>query len=147
MDCSLPGSSVRGILQARVLEWVAVSFSRRSSQPRDRTRVSRIAGRRLMVLAGNFALEGFDFKRWVHWLGSPQKEQEALQFSSVQSLSCVRLCDPMGCSKPGFPVHHQFPELAQTHVCCVGNGIQPSHPLLFPSPPAFYLSQHQGLFQ
>ena len=84
MVYSLPGSSVRGILQARVLEWVAVSFSRRSSQPRDRTRVSHIAGRRLVVLAGNFALEGFDFKRWVRWLGSPQEEQEALQFSSVQ---------------------------------------------------------------
>ena len=49
MDCSLPGSSIRGILQARVLEWVAVSFSRRSSQPRDRTRVSRIAGRRFTI--------------------------------------------------------------------------------------------------
>ena len=46
MDCSLPGYSVCGILQARVLEWVAFSFSRRSSQPRDRTQVSRIAGRR-----------------------------------------------------------------------------------------------------
>ena len=45
MDCSLPGSSIHGILQARVLEWVAVCFSRRSSQPRDQTRVSRIAGR------------------------------------------------------------------------------------------------------
>ena len=45
MDCSLPGSSVRGILQARVLEWIAISFSRRSSRPRDQTRVSRIAGR------------------------------------------------------------------------------------------------------
>ena len=49
MDCSLPGSSVRGILQARVLEWVAIFFSRRSSQPRDQTRVSRIAGRRLTI--------------------------------------------------------------------------------------------------
>ena len=45
MDCSLPGSSVHGILQARVLEWVAISFSRGSSQPRDRTQVSRIGGR------------------------------------------------------------------------------------------------------
>ena len=51
MDCSLPGSSIRGILQARVLEWVAVSFSRRSFQPRDRTRVSRIAGRRFNLWA------------------------------------------------------------------------------------------------
>ena len=45
MDCNLPGSSIRGILQARVLEWVAISFPRRSSQPRDRTWVSHIAGR------------------------------------------------------------------------------------------------------
>ena len=53
-----------------------------------------------------------------------------LAFSSVQSLSCVRLCDPMDCSMPGFPVHHQFPELTQTHVHRVSDAIQPSHPLL-----------------
>ena len=47
----------------------------------------------------------------------------------------------------GFPVHHQLPELAQTHVHQVGVAIQPSHPLSSPSPPAFNLSQHQGLFQ
>ena len=51
MDCSLPGSSVHGIFQARVLEWVAISFSRESSQPRDWTRVSHIAGRRFIVWA------------------------------------------------------------------------------------------------
>ena len=51
MDCSLPGSSIYGIFQARVLEWVAIAFSRKSSQPRDRTRVSRIAGRRFTVWA------------------------------------------------------------------------------------------------
>ena len=52
----------------------------------------------------------------------------------------------MDCSTPGFPVH-QLPELAQTHVHWVGDATQPSHPLLFPSPPAFNLSQHQGLVQ
>ena len=67
-------------------------------------------------------------------------------FSSVQSLSHVTLCNPMHCSTPGFPVHHQLPELAQTHVHRVGDAIQPSHPLLSPSSPAFNLSQHQGLF-
>ena len=66
---------------------------------------------------------------------------------SVQSLNGVWLCDPMDCSMPGFPVHHQLQELAQTHVHWVGDAIQPSHPLLLPSPPAFNLSQHQGLFQ
>ena len=60
---------------------------------------------------------------------------------SVQSLSCVwLLCDPVDCSTPGFPVHHQLPELAQTHVHQVGDAIQPSHPLSSPSPPAFNLS-------
>ena len=53
----------------------------------------------------------------------------------------------MGCSSPGCPVHHQLLELAQTHVHRVGDAIQPSHPLLSPSRPAFNLSQHQGLFQ
>ena len=53
----------------------------------------------------------------------------------------------MDCSTPGLPVHQQRPELAQTHVHRVGDAIQPSHPLLFPSPPAFNLSQYQGPFQ
>ena len=60
--------------------------------------------------------------------------------------SCLTLCDPMDCGMPGFPVHHQFPELAHIHVHRVGDAIQPSHPLLSPSPPPFNLSQHQGLF-
>ena len=53
----------------------------------------------------------------------------------------------MGCSTPGFPVHHQLPELAQTQVYRVGDAIQPSHPLFSPSPPALNLFQHQGLLQ
>ena len=53
----------------------------------------------------------------------------------------------MDCSTPGLPVHHQLPELIQTHVNWGSNTIQPSHPLLSPSPPTFNLSQHQGLFQ
>ena len=69
----------------------------------------------------------------------------SVQFSSVAQ-SCPTLCDPMDCSTPGFPVHHQLPELTQTHVHRVGDTIQPSHPLSSPSPPAFSLSQHQGLF-
>ena len=67
---------------------------------------------------------------------------------SVQSLSCVRLfVTSMDYSMPGFPIHHQLPELAQTHVHQVSDAIQPSHSLLSPSPSAFNLSQHQGLFQ
>ena len=57
------------------------------------------------------------------------------------------LCDPMDCSPPGLPVHHRLPELPQSHVHRVTDAIQPSHALLPPSPPAFNLSQHQGLFQ
>ena len=61
--------------------------------------------------------------------------------------SCPTLCDPIVCSTPGFPILHHLPELDQTHVHRVSDAIQPSHPLSFPSPPAFNLSQHQGLFQ
>ena len=68
------------------------------------------------------------------------------QLSSVAQ-SCPALCDPMDCSTPGFPDHHQLLELTRTHVHRVGDTIQPSHPLSSPSPPAFSLSQHQGLFQ
>ena len=59
--------------------------------------------------------------------------------------SCLILWDTMDCSTPGFPVHHQLPEIAQTHVHWVGDAIQLSHPLLSPAPPAFNLSYHQGL--
>ena len=61
--------------------------------------------------------------------------------------SCLTSCNPMNCSTWGFPVNHYLPEFAQTQVCWVGDAIQPSHPLLPPSPPAFNLSQNQGLFQ
>ena len=69
-----------------------------------------------------------------------------LQFSSVAQW-CLTLCDPMNRSTPGLPVHYQLLESIQTHVHCVGDVIQLSHPLLSPSPPALNLSQHQGLFK
>ena len=69
------------------------------------------------------------------------------QLSSVQSLSRVRLCDPMNRSTPGLPVHHQLLKFTQTHVHRVSDTIQPSHPLSSPSPPAPNPSQHQSLFQ
>ena len=61
--------------------------------------------------------------------------------------TCLTLCDPMNCSMPGFPVHHQLPELAQTHVHWGGDAIWTFHPLSSLSPAAFNLSQHQSLFQ
>ena len=73
------------------------------------------------------------------------KNKNFNQFSSVAQ-SWLTLYNPMDCSTPSFPVHHQLPELAQTHVHWVGNAIQASHPLLSPSPPVFNLSQHQRLF-
>ena len=79
--------------------------------------------------------------------GNPLR-RPCLFFSLVQSFSLVRLfCDPMDCSTPGFPVHLQIPDLTQTHVHWVGNAIQSSHHLSSPYPPAFNLSQHQGLFK
>ena len=73
--------------------------------------------------------------------------QNLWPFSSAVAQLCPALCDPMACSTPGFPVHHQLPELAQTHVHPVGDAIQPTHPLSSPSPPVFNLAQHQGLSQ
>ena len=68
------------------------------------------------------------------------------EFSSVTQ-SCLTLCNPMDCSTPGLPVHHQLLEFSQTHVHWVGDTIQPYYPLSSPSPPIFNLSQHQDLFQ
>ena len=73
---------------------------------------------------------------------------QAKVFSSVQFISvtqlCLTLCDPMNCSTSGLPVHHQLLESTQIHVHCVGDAIQPSHPLS-PSPPALNLSQQSAL--
>ena len=74
-------------------------------------------------------------------MGTYQKDT-----GSVTQL-CLTLCDPMECSTPGLPVHHQLQEPAQRHVHSMGHAIQPSHPLSSPSSPAFNLSQHQGLFK
>ena len=97
----------------------------------------------------------------VHWVGGPKIYRwqinlwkyiqyhisfSSVQFSSVTQL-CPTLCDPMDCSTPGFLVHQQLLEFTQTHVHWAGDAIQPSHPLSSPSPPAFNLSQHQGLLQ
>ena len=75
---------------------------------------------------------------------TPSPDPVGLQFSSV-SQSCPTLWDRMDCSTPGRPIHHQLPDPVQTHVHWVSDAIQLSHPLLFPSPPTFSLSQHQGL--
>ena len=81
----------------------------------------------------------------LSWYYDTSKVIQLIQSVSWVSQSCLTLCDPLDCSRPGFPVHHQLLELAQTHVHQV-HEIQPSHLLLSPSS-AFNVSQHQGLFQ
>ena len=127
-------ASVLGVFQARILDYIVISFSRDSTPPRDRTRVSRVSRHSLPL-----SHQGSLYKE-LAWNN---------KFSSVPSLNRVWLfaIPWTACSMPGVPVHHQLPELAQTHVHQVADAIQPSHPLLSPSPPAFSLSQHQGLFQ
>jgi len=106
---------------------------------------------------GNLPNPGFEHWSPTLWayslpsepLGTPSSGDNyclyMTEFSSVAQ-SCLNLCNPMDCNTPGFSVHHQLLEDAQTHVHWVGDAIQPSHPLSPPSP-AFNLSQHQGLFQ
>ena len=76
------------------------------------------------------------------WVDPPLKHR-SVQFSSVVQL-CPTLCNPMDCSTPGFPVHHQLLEPTQTHVHQIGDAIQPSHSLSSPSPPTFNLSHGAG---
>ena len=79
----------------------------------------------------------------ISWL---QSSTPVILLLLLSHFSLVRLCDPMDCSTPGFSVHHQLPELAQTHVHRVGDAIQPFN-LSSPSLPAFNHAQHQGLWQ
>ena len=82
----------------------------------------------------------------IPWTEEPDGLQSSQSVSSVTQ-SCPTLCDPMNCSTPGLPVHHQLPEFTHTHVHRGGDAIQLSHPLSSPSPPALNLSQHQGFFK
>ena len=87
---------------------------------------------------------------WRHILYHLSQNRECpsiFNWPSVQLLSRVWLCNPMNCSMPGLPVHHQLPEFTQTHVHRVSDAIQLSHPLSSPSPSAPTPSQHHGLFQ
>ena len=130
MARSPPGSSVHRILQARILKWISMPSSRRSSWPKDWNRISYVS-------------------IYLYLPPTPTQSHiniELLQFSSVAQ-SCPTLCDPVNRSTPGLPVHHHLPEFTQTHVLWVCDAIQPSHPLLSPFPPASNPSQHQSLFQ
>ena len=98
-----------------------------------------------MSVASNFCYDKTE-PRKLHTPNTYNYFHYEYKFSSVAQ-SCPTLCNPMDCSTSGFPVHHQFPKLAQTCVHQVADAIQTSHPLLPPSPPAFNLSQQQSLFQ
>ena len=154
-----------------ILEWVAYPFSSGSSQLRNWTGVSCTADifftswvtREIDYILFYIILEIFDnshpwfLKHWeyiffvYHVLFSRMQMENMKsyedQISSVIQ-SYLTLCNPMDCSMPGLPVHHQHLEFTQTHVHSIGDAIiQPSHPLFSPSPPAFNFPQHQGLFK
>ena len=129
----------------RILEWVASPFSSGSSWHRNQNGVSWTAGRFFTSWttreALKFSIISYDYSFTIQVTLSAVLQH---QFNSVAQ-SCPTLCDPMNRSTPGLPVHHQLQEFTQTHVHRVGDAIQPSHPLLSPSPPAPNPSQHQGL--
>ena len=164
MNYSMPGSSVHGILQARILiifliQWLHIQLPWRAvkmmSPPDIQTYLvwkwPSIRSFRWFPEDVNVQpkLRTSEGDLWAPSSGYSIKDMldlaQNIQFSSVTQ-SCLTLCDPMNCSTPGFFVH-QLLELAQTHVHWVGDGIQSSHPLPSPSPPAFNLSRHQCLFQ
>ena len=84
------------------------------------------------------------FSRQEYWSGLHFLHHTTARVCVLVTQSCPTLCDPMNCSMPGLPVHHQLPEFTETHVHRVSDAIQPSHPLSSPSPPAFNLSQHES---
>ena len=141
MDYSLPGSFIHGIFPGKITAvgchflLVRSSFVKKSTYwyknwknyKKERTKNSYINTNGEIIL----------WYMRIHY---------SVQFSSVTQ-SCPTLCDPLNCSMPGLPVHHQLPEFTQTHVHRVCDAIQPSHPLSSPFPPAPNPSQHQSLFQ
>ena len=122
LDYSPPGSSAHGIFQQEHCSWKPFPTQRHLPDP----------GIESALLVSPAVAGGF--------LSIGQSVSSVTQ-------SCPTLCDPMDCSMPGLPAHHQLPKSAQTHVHQVGDVIQSSHPLASPSPLCFNLSQHQGLFQ
>jgi len=142
MDCSLPGFSVHGILQARTLKWVAISFS---NAWKWKVKVKSLIRVWLLATPWTAAYQApppMGFSGQQYWSGVPlpspininiliHKREIIILTSSSVTQSCPSLHD---CSIPGFPVHHQLPELAQTHVRWVDDAIQYlilCHPLLF----------------
>ena len=136
-----------GLSQARILAWVVISSPRGSSQPKDWTYIS-CTGRWLLYHWAIWESQGHEekcAKPRTHLNGWVGHVVSTFFCCSVAQL-CLTLCNPMDCSTPGFPVPHHLLEFAQTHVHWVSDAIQASLPLSSPSPPAFDLFQHQGIF-
>ena len=131
VDGSLPGSSVHGILQARIFSRAAMPSSKGSSQLRDQTHISNVP---CIWQEGSLPL-------------APPRKPSKIYCSCSVPQSCPTLCDPMDCSTPAFPILHYLWEFVQTYVHWVSDAIQPSHPLSPRSLPAINLSQLQGIFQ
>ena len=129
------------------VQWVILGFSKIKM-------AYRISHTKLRNLVSKYFLHNHQIK-FTLWAGNFYYPRMiyisilftiSVQFSSVTQ-SCLTLCDPMNCSTPGLPVHHQLPEFTQINVPRVSDAIQPSHPQSSPSPPAPNPSQHQSLFQ
>ena len=135
MDYSLPGSSVHGILQARILEWVAISFSRSFKLRYILTK--DFSFYKIHIIENSFSLSTRLSFLTQYYL---------VQFSSVTQL-CLTLCDPMNHCMPGLLVHHQLLGV-YSNSCPLSRWYHPtisSSVVLFSS--GFNLSQHQGLFE
>ena len=134
--------TIHGILQARILEWVAFPFSRGSSQCRDWTKVSHIAGGLFTSWATSEVLVHIKICTFRMYFFTFLSVTNIVNFIYISvkfswvTQSCPTLWDPINHSMPGLPVHHQLLEFTQTHVHQVGDAIQPSHPLSSPSLPA-----------
>ena len=149
----LPCPSPRDLPNPAIEPWSpALQADSLPSEPPEKPKKTGVGN--LSLLQGNFPsqesnwglLHCWQILYQLSYLGSPNTSFSSVQFSSVAQL-CPTLCDPMNCSMPGLPVHHQLPEFTQTHVHWVGDAIQPSLPLSSSSPPAPNPSQHRSLFQ
>ena len=133
MDGSPSDFSIHGVFQVRILEWVAISFSRGSSPPRNRTQVSRTAGRHFTLWAKR---DSQSLCIYIH-----THMYTYVQDKGMVSSKCCCLCkrwwwwcclvsqlSPMDCNTPGLPVPHHLPKIAQDHVHCISGAIQASHP-------------------
>ena len=161
MHCSSPGSSVHGISQVRILEWVAISFCRDLPDPGPGIKPGSLALQALSCITGGFftSWDTRGFNQYAGAKGTLLKKDHSRTLSiklveswwiSVQLSSFSQPCltlRPHGLQHARLPCPSPTPKAYSNYVHRVSNAIQPSHPLLSPSPPTFNLSQHQGLFQ